>query len=218
MNEDLAISPPGGTGTHGSPLRRCLASRTERPKHEMVRFSVDPDGVLVPDVDGRLPGRGLWLLADRDMLQKACKKGLFAKAARASVKIPDDLGERIERLLTQRCLDRIGLARRAGQAVAGFEKVRAMLRGGKVGVLLQAHDGAEGGRSKVQALDPGAPLIDLFDAVELGAAVGREHAVHMAVARGRLAEELIRDANRLRGFRKSDPTHETSSAQRRRAH
>lgn len=218
MSEELAIAPPGATGSDGGPLRRCLASRAERPLGEMVRFVVAPDGELVPDVDGRLPGRGLWLLADRDMLRRACAKGLFAKAARTAVRIPDDLAERVERLLTQRCLDRIGLARRAGQAVAGFEKVRSMVRAGQAGVLLQASDGAAGGRTKIEALAAAVPRIDLFGAVELGAAVGRDHAVHMALAKGRLAEELMRDAHRLQGFRRPEPLSGEMAASKTRAH
>jgi predicted RNA-binding protein YlxR (DUF448 family) len=167
----------------------------------MLRFVVAPDGDLVPDVDGGLPGRGLWLSADRDMLNTACAGNLFAKAARTRVRVPADLADRVEGLLLRRCLDLIGLARRAGQAVAGFEKVRARLSAGRAGVLLAAVDGAAGGRARVRARAPNVPVLEVFEAVELGAAMGRERAVHVVVGPGGLAESLLRQAARLEAFR-----------------
>ena len=41
--------------------RRCLVTRESGPRGGLVRFAVGPDGAVVPDVDERLPGRGLWV-------------------------------------------------------------------------------------------------------------------------------------------------------------
>jgi predicted RNA-binding protein YlxR (DUF448 family)/ribosomal protein L30E len=182
------------------PLRRCIATGAVRPKDELLRFVVAPDGRIVPDVAGRLPGRGLWLAAHRDIVAAAVAKRLFGRAARASVTVPGDLADQVEELLRRRCCDLIGLARRAGQAVAGFEKVRSALREGKVAVLIAASDGGESGRDKVRAAGPGLPVVEALTAEELGAAFGREHVVHAALAPGRLARELIGGAARLAGY------------------
>jgi uncharacterized protein len=183
------------------PLRRCIVTGTVRPKDELLRFVVAPDGRIVPDIAGRLPGRGLWLTAHRDIVAAAVAKRLFGRAARASVAVPGDLAEQVEELLRRRCCDLIGLARRAGQAVAGFEKVRAALREGKVAVLVAASDGGESGRDKVRAAGPALPLVEALSAEELGGAFGREHVVHAALAPGRLARELIGSGARLAGYR-----------------
>jgi predicted RNA-binding protein YlxR (DUF448 family) len=172
-----------------------------RPKAELLRFVVAPDGRLTPDMAGRLPGRGLWLTARRDIVTAAVTKRLFARAARQPVIVDDDLADRVEALLAQRCRDHIGLARRAGQAVMGFAKVQAALMAGKAAVLLAASDGAADGRGKLAALAPGLPLVDRLTSAELAAAFGREHVVHAALAPGRLAEALLVDAARLGGFR-----------------
>lgn len=193
------------------PLRRCLATRAVRPKAALLRFVIGPDGALVPDLAGKLPGRGLWVSADRAALELAVKKNLFAKAAEASVRVPEDLAEEIVRLLRRRCLELIGLARGAGQAVAGFEKVREWLARGRAAVLLEASDGAADGRRRLQAArargeairagEPEGPaVIDLFTAAELAAALGREHVVHAALAAGGLARALETDAARLAGL------------------
>jgi len=194
-----------------SPRRRCIVSREERESAEMLRFVVDPDGWIVADVAGKLPGRGFWLSADKDMLHTACAKNLFAKAARARVKVPEDLAERVEQQLVRRCLDHIGLARRAGQAVAGFEKVEAWLKAGKgVGALLAARDGAEQGRAKIvslqRALAAGSEVVDCLDSGEIGGAFGRDKAVHAVLAKGRLAAKLVMDAGRLKEFRREGST------------
>ena len=167
----------------------------------MLRFVVGPEGDLVPDLDERLPGRGLWLSGERDMLNTACAKGLFAKAARRSVGLPKNLADRVDGLMARRCLDLIGLARRAGEAIAGFEKTKARLREGKGGVLLQARDGGADGRDKIRALARNLPIVELFSAEELGRTLGRDNAVHGVIDRGRLANRLIRESERLMAFR-----------------
>ncbi|MBT5309011.1 MAG: DUF448 domain-containing protein, partial [Rhodospirillaceae bacterium] len=108
--------------------RRCIVSGEMRPKAEMLRFVVAPDGDVVADIEEKLPGRGFWLSADRDVIHTASARNLFAKAARAKANAPDDLADRVEALLARRCLDQIGLARRAGIAVAGFGKVESWLK------------------------------------------------------------------------------------------
>ncbi len=100
---------------------------------------------------GRLPGRGLWLTPRRDIVDSAVAKRLFARAARRPVVVPAGLADRVEALLARRCVDLIGLARRAGQAVAGFAKVEAALDKGEAAVLVEAADGAAGRARQARA-------------------------------------------------------------------
>jgi hypothetical protein len=167
----------------------------------LIRFVVGPAGELVADLAGRLPGRGLWLTARRDIVEQAVAKRLFARAAKQAVTVPAGLADRIEALLAQRCVDAIGLARRAGLAVSGFERVCDGLRSGKAAVLLAALDGAEGGRRKLQGLGRGLPLVCVLTAAEMGAAFGREQVVNASLGPGPLCRRLLRDAEKLAGFR-----------------
>ena len=167
----------------------------------MFRFVIGPDDNLVPDLEERLPGRGLWLSGELGMVNTASDKGLFARAARRSVKVPADLAGHLDGIMVRRCLDYLGLALRAGEVVAGFEKVKTWLRKNKGGVLLQAGDGADDGRDKIKALASGMALVDVFTAAELGKALGRDNAVHVVMNEGRLAERLLRETGRLMVFR-----------------
>jgi predicted RNA-binding protein YlxR (DUF448 family) len=186
------------------PNRRCIASGESRPIAQLVRFVVGPDDTIFPDVDQRLPGRGLWLSADRAMIETATSKRLFSKAARQNVHASADLADTVADLLKRRCLNHLGLARRAGLVVAGAEKVRAQLSSGRTAVLLEAADGSLPERIKITALAPTLPVVDLFTGSELGAALGRDAAVHVALLPGRLTAMLVEDAGRYAGVRRSE--------------
>lgn len=192
-NETVPVEQvPEGPRT---PLRRCIASGEVRHKSDLLRFVVGPDGTVMLDLSGKLPGRGLWLLARRDMLDKACARRLFARAAKAPVSVPDDLADRVAQSLRERCLDLIGLARRTGTLAVGYEKARSRLSRGPAGVLIQAVDGAPGGRHKLSALAsagaPDLPVVELFTAAELGRILGRDAVVHVIMAPGAMAERFV---------------------------
>ncbi|HEV2300978.1 MAG TPA: RNA-binding protein [Stellaceae bacterium] len=195
----------------GGPQRRCIATGEIGERALLLRFVVGPGGEIVPDLAARLPGRGLWLAARRDIVEWAVAKRLFARAARRTVSVPPEFADRLEALLAQRCVEAVGLARRAGLAVAGFEKVREAVRTGKSALLLAALDGAEGGRRKLAALAHDLPLAVVLSAVELGGAFGREHVVQAAVGRGALSDRLAADAKRIAGFRATAAVHSSAA-------
>ena len=198
----LARIAPGETGAEeDGPTRRCLVANSVRPVEELLRFVVAPTGEIVPDLAHRLPGRGLWLTARRDIVAQAVEKRVFARAAKAPVRVEAGLEDRVEVLLARRCVEILGLARRAGLVVAGFVKVKAALVGGKVAILVAALDGAEDGRSKLGAQAAGLPSVSCLSARELGAALGREQAVHVGLRPGRLSDLFLAEARRLVGFR-----------------
>lgn len=204
----MADGPEAEAGEHEAetgPNRRCVVTGQVFPKEQLLRFVVAPDGQVVPDVEGRLPGRGIWLSPRRDVVNTAVAKKAFSRAARAPVGAAADLADRVEALLARRCLEILGLARRAAQAVCGFDKVTAALSKGRVALLVEARDASQGGRAKVTAKGPKVPVVSLFDAAELGSVFGRDAAVHVGLSPGRLAERLQREAELLAGFRDGAP-------------
>lgn len=184
---------------HG--LRRCIATGAVKPMRELVRFVVGPDGTVVPDVGGRLPGRGIWLSADRGALDTARRRKAFARAARAQVQVPADLPEVVEQQLARRCLDLVALARRAQQAVAGCEKTRSWIAGGKAALVLAAADGAPAERARMRGFAGDTPVVTVLTSLELGSVFARARTVHAVVAPGRLAGRIREETARLAGFR-----------------
>jgi hypothetical protein len=189
-------------------VRRCIASGELRPKAELIRFVADPGGTVVPDLAGRLPGRGLWLSPRREHLERACARNLFARAAKAPLRVPEDLPARVEKLLSRRCLELLGLAKRAGQAVSGYERVTSLLASGGAAVLLAAVDTAEDGRRKLRAAaraqDPAPQIVEMFTAEELGRALGQVARAHVAIAPGGFAERFAMEVARLSGLRREN--------------
>ena len=185
------------------PMRTCIITGTADTPERMIRFVVGPDGEVVPDLARRLPGRGMWLRAERAAVERAVEKKLFAKAARAAVQAPADLPERVERLLLDRPLADLGRARRAGRAVAGFVKVEQMIGQRRVGLLVVADEADGDGLGKLAAT--GLPIVRLGDSALLGGLFGREQAVYVAVARddasGAFIQRIAVGAARWRGYR-----------------
>lgn len=200
-----ACAEPGGDAEPEEdeatgPLRRCAVTRERADPSGMIRFVIGPGDAVVPDLARKLPGRGIWLSARRDVVETARTKGAFARAARGKVVVPPDLAEMVETGLTRRIVELVGLARRAGQAVGGFVKAREMIGTGRCGLLVEAFDGSEEERARLisaAAIDVVTPL----DAATLGAAFGRDHMVHVGVSPGRLAGSIATESARLAGMR-----------------
>jgi predicted RNA-binding protein YlxR (DUF448 family) len=183
----------------------------------MIRFVLHPEEGLVADVACRLPGRGVWVSAERAALEKAARRGGFSRGFGRAVTAPADLVDQTASLLRRRALNLIGLARRAGDAIAGFERVKdalkaTMARDALVGLLLHAHDGAQAGREKLDGLlravsedeDGEAPPVtprseDLFSADELGMALGQPSVIHLWLMPGGFSRQVRLEVLRLRG-------------------
>jgi len=184
------------------PERKCIATGEVQPKYGLIRFVVGPDAQIVPDIAGKLPGRGIYVAADRAALDKAMAKKLFARGAKQPVQLPDDLVNEVERQLARRVIDLIALSRKSGRAVAGYEKVKGWLQMEEAQVLIQAVDGSGRGKSKLSTPHFGS-YIGWLTADELGLAFGRQTVIHGALASGGLTQRVVEEANRLRGVREN---------------
>jgi predicted RNA-binding protein YlxR (DUF448 family) len=183
------------------PERRCIVTRQVGPKAGLIRFVAGPDGEVVPDVAGRLPGRGLWVSADAAVLDRAASKGYFARAAKAPVKAPPDLAARTETLLAARLVDLVALARKAGQALAGLEKTKASLVSGEAALLLQAADGSARERAQLRPPEGENTLVTCIFGHDLGVAFARDRVIHAAVLAGVISDRIRDEALRLSGIR-----------------
>jgi predicted RNA-binding protein YlxR (DUF448 family)/ribosomal protein L30E len=203
---DTAEAPyeEGGRGK----LRQCCVTRERLPADAMIRFVLSPEGVVTPDINAKLPGRGVWVTGTAVMVETARAKGHFPRAFKSKAIVPASLAAGTEALLKARCLALIGFARKAGEAVSGHDQVIDALNARHIGLLLQAADGAREGRDKMlnraHALHKSVCVIDGFSAADLGAAFGRDHTVHALIRRGAMADAIKAVYERLVRFRSTD--------------
>jgi predicted RNA-binding protein YlxR (DUF448 family) len=190
------------------PERKCIVTGEVQPKSGLIRFCLDPEGQVTPDIMARLPGRGFYVSADRKAIEKAAAKGLFARAAKQPVKVPEGLADLVESLLLRRVQDTISLCRKANLAVTGYEKVKEWLMNGRAVVLVQAVDGSERGKTKLRPPENGGGFIGCLTARELGLSFGRERAIHAALAAGVLTTRVVEEAARLGGLRQQIAGHD----------
>lgn len=192
------------------PERSCIVTRRVLPKQALIRFVIGPGDVLVPDIAGKLPGRGLYLSASRLTLAEAIARRHFARVARQAVTVPEGLAENLHAQLEQRVVDALSLTRKAGLVIAGYEKIEAAARAGGLAALLHAQDaGADGIRKLESALTagaaaaPGSPVAETFRLLpraRLSAVLGRDNAAHAAIAHGPAAQFFIAEARRFALF------------------
>jgi uncharacterized protein len=198
------LNPSAATLAQSARERRDIVSGEVMAEEALIRFVAGPDGAVVPDLARKLPGRGLWVAADRASVEAAAKKNLFARAAKTKLSASAQLADQVEMLLRRRLLAGLGLARKAGELTSGFEKVSQAISAQKAAWLIEASDGARDGRRKLLGVarkQPRVPgLIGAFTAAELGLALGAENVIHTAFLAGRAADRWAQDAHRLSGF------------------
>lgn len=189
--------------------RTCIVTRQAREADELIRFVAAPDGTVVPDLKRRLPGRGCWVSADKELVEAAARKNLFARALKAPVKVDPDLAERVDSLLASAALGALGLARKAGAMALGSAKVEAAVRSGKAAVVLHAHEASEDGIRKITGarravLHAGGPTVAayrLFSEAEMSLALGATNVIHAAVLGRGPGEAAVQRVRTLVAFR-----------------
>ena len=172
--------------------RTCIVTRRQAEPDELIRFVVGPDNIVFPDIKRKLPGRGCWVTADRAHVDKAARKGLFSRAFKKEVGVPEDLGGMVDNVLAKSALGALGLARKAGVVALGATKVEACVRNGSALLVLHAAEASEDGLRKITqarratayAEGPQIAAYKLFSEAELGLALGGTNVIHAAVLAG----------------------------------
>ncbi len=180
------------------PERSCIITREVKGKGELIRFVVGPNGMVVPDLVGKLPGRGFYVSASKLLVAEAIAKRAFSRAAKEQVMVPEDFLTRLEDQLAQRMAEALSMARKAGQVVTGFEKVEEVAKRGEVEALVHADDAGEDGIKKLSFYQ--GPTFRNLPRAVLSRVLGRENAVHVAVTHGPAAAFFIEEARRFTLF------------------
>ena len=192
--------------------RFCAVTRSVKPADELIRFVVGPDGV-VPDLKRNLPGRGLWISADRATLRDAIARNVFARGFKRDISVTPELLDQTERLLVRSALDALAIAGKSGLVAAGFAKVETALGHGDVVGLLHASDGSTDGISKLAGAmrrrDDAERIVVIkaFTSAQLDLALGRSNVVHAALLAGPANDTFLARFTRLERFRTGEPDH-----------
>jgi predicted RNA-binding protein YlxR (DUF448 family) len=189
--------------------RLCALTRAELPPDELIRFVADPSGDIVPDLARRLPGRGVWVKAEKALVAEAAKANIFARSLKRPVKVAGDLAERVEALLLRRALEAFALTNKAGLLTTGFAQVASLIEGGGVAALVHGHDAAPGGREKLDrkftaiAREKGRknPIVTSLSTEQLSLAIGRSNVVHAALIPGGATQRFLSEAERFERYR-----------------
>ncbi|MBR1088971.1 RNA-binding protein [Bradyrhizobium manausense] len=204
----------GPRAERSATMRMCAVSREVRPINELIRFVISPQGDIVPDLKRKLPGRGMWVTASRQVVAEAVRRHQFSKAFKRELRTPQTLPSDIEALLVRSVTEALGIAAKAGQIVAGFGKVESALREGTVEVLIHASDGAADGIHKLDTLArqnvgnrgirPPIPVVTALKSIELDLALTRSNVIHAALLAGPASKSFLSRSQMLVRYRMAD--------------
>jgi predicted RNA-binding protein YlxR (DUF448 family) len=217
VSDELDAGPRKGPGAE----RLCAVTRAVKPVDELIRFVVGPQGV-VADLKRKLPGRGLWIGADRHTLKDAVAKNVFARGFKRELRVSQTLVEETERLLLRAALDALAIAGKASQVVAGFAKVEAAIAREAIVGLIHASDAGADGVAKLagvlrQRADANrVKLIKDFTTAQLDLALGRSNVVHAALLAGPANDTILARLARLERFAAGGAAEDTTPAKGRR--
>jgi len=195
----------------------------------MTRFVISPDNVVVPDIMGKLPGRGVWVTSNKTALATAIKNGGFNRGFKGKVIVPDDLIAQVDDMYARQLSGLLSMAKKSGRLILGYDQVYGAAASQALGWRIEASDGAADGRGKIRARAramcyemelPLPGVIACYSSAELGQIFGRGQIIHAAIQRGKLAKKMKAVAAKLSGFRELIPSdwpdiaHETRAENR----
>lgn len=194
---------------HEGGKRLCALTREALDPSELIRFVADPDGAIVPDLARRLPGRGVWVKAEKASIAQAVRTNVFARSLKRPVKADASLSERVDHLVEKRVLEALAMAKKAGLVTTGFQQVDELVESGAAVILVQGSDAAEGGREKLarkfaavaRAKGRELALVTSLSTEQLSLAMGRSNVVHAALIQGGAATRFLEEAERLARYR-----------------
>lgn len=183
------------------PQRTCLGCRQVMDQARLVRFVCAPDGEVLADLKGRLPGRGAYLCNSRQCIDKAVARKQFDRAFHQSCKPvnADLLAREVARELLAHMASLLGMARKSASFVAGSNAVLdALTRQKPLAVIILARDISAqiGDRVSRKAGHLKITTTELFDKTELGRILGRAERSVVGLPDGKLAEAFLADLHR----------------------
>jgi predicted RNA-binding protein YlxR (DUF448 family) len=188
----------------GDPQRSCLACREVKDKKSLLRFVLAPDRTVVPDLQQKLPGRGVYTCCKGSCLTRAAQKKQFSRGFKGEV-----LGAEAEvlmRQVTEKLEERIAgylcLANKGGKIASGSDQVLDKLKKGGVGILFVATDISVDIGEKFRGLAKikGVACMALFTKERLGELIGKELRSVLAVLDSGFIGSISLEMEKYRNF------------------
>ncbi len=195
------------------PIRQCALHRLPCREDELLRFVLDPDDRVVPDIKRKLPGRGVWITASYDAVASSVRRKVLARGFKRAVTVDTDLADLVADLLRRAALQDLALANKAGCVTAGYAKVEKTVKDARALILVHASDASQDGCRKLdrQFRASSAPEmkelrpITCFSSAELSTALGKGNVNHAAIAVGGAGRTFLRSAARFISYLGTHP-------------
>jgi predicted RNA-binding protein YlxR (DUF448 family) len=126
-----------------TPERTCVLTRRKLPQGELVRLVASPDGEVVVDYKGTLPGRGAWIEPTAEVLALLPRKHGVLRKALGIAADPQAVEQALRAAVAEGVRTGLSFGAAAGALVLGFDAIVARLAAGELTTLVLASDIAE---------------------------------------------------------------------------
>jgi len=168
-------------------IRTCVACRRRSAASGLLRLTLDPEGLLAPDFQGRAPGRGAWVCWSRGCLSRLTERpGMAGRALRRKPGGAEPLLELARNHAREKALAALSDCGRAG-LTRTTEDQRARVRPERVVAVLRPA-GSDAGFDGPGATDLPAP----WCARSMGTALGRGPRSRVLLLPGAPTRRLLR--------------------------
>jgi ribosomal protein L7Ae-like RNA K-turn-binding protein len=133
-------------------------------------------------------------------LEKAIEKKIFNKVSKHNLKVSENFIDIVEKLLKQKALDSINIARKSGALLTGFEKVKEAIKKNNVEFLIQAIDAGHDGKEKMALLAKSLEIFNLFSIDELDATLNKSNTVHIAILKNDMSRMVYHNLEKYQNF------------------
>ena len=186
------------TQVRNQPQRTCLGCRQVKDQDQLIRFVRSPDGVVLADLKGRLPGRGTYLCNSRSCIETAVSRKQFDRTFKQVCQpvTVDRLADAVAQELLAHMASLLGMARKSAQFVSGGNAVQdALTRRKPLALIILANDISPQIGEKVRHKAEMQKIVTtkLFDKIELGRILGRAQRSVVGLPDGKLAEAFLND-------------------------
>ena len=169
-------------------------------KDDFIKICLSPDNKLIPDLRDNLPGKSVWLPADKTLIDDILRKGDLKTYFGVSKIFSPDLISIIEVILRKKILSSISMAKKSGVLAIGLDAIKTQLIQKRHCLIIVAR----GARSLADKSFFVSKNISVFESLleqkDLEKSTGKINVKYVGIFSKNFKKTIQVDLNKLKGF------------------
>ena len=180
--------------------KKNFLDRDDLNEDDFIKISLSPDNILVPDLHNNLPGKSVWLPADKYIITDILKKEILKAYFGIPALLTSDFSVLIEKMLRKKILNCVSLTKKAGNLFIGMDAIKAQLTDRKHCLVITAKGAKSLPRNSFFSYKNVSCFENLFDQKELEKSTGKHNVKYVGIFSKNFKKTIQVDLNKLKGF------------------